>query len=86
MADQTIEFFNRITGASIKPAGHFVMDNVVWRDNFESYESQSAAVGFDDFVVECPDIGWRVVGVPEEGDAKEKVTATCALRWPGDRK
>ena len=38
----------------------FVMNDVVWRDNMRSMESQEACVSFDTFVEECPHIGWRV--------------------------
>ena len=56
-----IEFYNIESGEVIPSGDHFVMYNRVWCDNYESYESQEPTVSFDDFIVEQPHIGWRVV-------------------------
>jgi hypothetical protein len=36
-------------------------DGSVWRDNFQTFESQERTIGFEDCIVECPDIGWMLV-------------------------
>ena len=61
-----IQFFRKNDGAVIaEPAiGYFVMEDKVWRDNFKTRESQGAVIGFDDCIVECPDIGWRLATKP----------------------
>ena len=57
-----IEFFNRETGLVDERHDYFVLcGNEVWRDNYETCESQCAVVGFDDFIMKCPEIDWRVV-------------------------
>lgn len=57
-----IEFFKKDTGEVLKDTNdfYFVMNNVVYCDNGKSYESQCGTVSFDDFVVECPELGWRI--------------------------
>lgn len=61
--DMKIEFFFKDSGEVIEqPDGWlFLMENEVWCDTFETCESQAAVVGFDDFVKQRPDIGWRAV-------------------------
>lgn len=57
-----IEFFFKETGdILIDTCVYFVMNDEVYADNGETYESQSSVVGFEDFISECPNIGWRVV-------------------------
>lgn len=60
-----IEFFVKATGEAAPTHDYFVMEDKVWRDSYETCESQSAVVGFYDFIVECPEIGWRVTGWTE---------------------
>ncbi|RUR69033.1 hypothetical protein EJP67_18405 [Variovorax guangxiensis] len=57
-----IEFFVKATGeaAPVDRFDYFIRDGAVWRDNFRTCESQMAVVGFEDFIMECPEIGWRV--------------------------
>ena len=55
-----LEFFNKETGQVLKNHPYFVYeDGSVWRDNYQTCESQCAVVGFDDFKMECPDVDWR---------------------------
>lgn len=35
-------------------------DGTVWRDNYKTWESQEASIGFDDCVEPCPHIAWGV--------------------------
>ncbi len=65
-----IEFFYKASGEVI-PKAHWTNnspylyidnDGEVFMDNGDSYESQSASIGFNDFVEYRHDIGWRVVG------------------------
>jgi hypothetical protein len=57
-----IEFYRIATGEVLSNTdwNYFVMSDVVCRDSYETCESQCSVVGFDDFYVETPDIGWRV--------------------------
>jgi len=62
-----LRFFDRKTG-NIMPHGedYFVRsDNTVWRDNYRTFESQCSVVSFEDFVVECPGVGWELVPISE---------------------
>ena len=61
-----IEFYRKSTGEAM-PKDYsddwlFVMNDKVYTDNDASFESQQATVSFDDFIKECPDMGWRVKG------------------------
>lgn len=59
-----IEFYDINTGEVVdnKYDMFFVRGNgEVWADNGNYWESQSASIGFEDCVVRCPNIGWRVV-------------------------
>ena len=58
-----IEFYDRKTGIVQEGADDFlfVMNNMVFKDNGDYCESQSAVVNFDTFVTEMPNIGWRAV-------------------------
>lgn len=59
---KTLRFFNKSDGSEAPSHDYFVMKNgTVWRDNYRSCESQASVVSFDDFVVECPEVGWEVV-------------------------
>ena len=63
-----LRFFDRKTG-NIMPPGedYFVRsDNTVWRDNYRTFESQCSVVSFDDFVEECPGVGWELVPISED--------------------
>lgn len=64
-----IEFFDKLSGNAVNNHTFFVMDNKVYRDNYSSCESQQATVSFDDFIVECPDVDWRVVAPTPVFDA-----------------
>ncbi len=56
-----IEFYKKDTGEAVPTGDYFVLNgNEVWCDNYEYYESQSASIGFDDCVVKCDQIGWRI--------------------------
>ena len=57
-----IEIYNTVTG-EIKTEGgtYFIIDGSVYRDNGRGCESQEAYVTFDDFIVECPHLDWRIV-------------------------
>lgn len=40
---------------------YFVMkDGSVWCDNYNTFESQEASIGFDNCIVRCPDVVWEV--------------------------
>lgn len=57
-----IEFYKKKTGNAVDANDYFVLDgSEVWADNYKVMESQSAAVTFDDFIIRCEDIGWRVI-------------------------
>ena len=57
-----IRFFDKASGQDAPDLDFFVMrDGSVWQDNYETCESQSAVVGFDDFILSRPDIGWEVL-------------------------
>lgn len=62
MSKLIVVFYDKSTGAPLSDTDdwYFVMNSNVYRNNGETRESQSAVVGFEDFTVECPDIGWRV--------------------------
>lgn len=56
-----LRFFVKQTKADA-PRGfdYFIRDDgTVWRDNYKTYESQSSAVGFDNCIMPCPEIGWE---------------------------
>lgn len=58
-----IEFYEKQTGTALPNEDdlYFIRgDGSVWRDNCESYESQSAVIGFENCVAPCPQIGWRL--------------------------
>lgn len=63
-----IRFFYKSTGDDApKDLDYFVRaDGTVWRDNYETCESQCAVVGFDDFVMPCPDIDWEIATHPKD--------------------
>jgi len=57
-----IEFYNKETTLTVNTEDYFVLNgNEVWRDNEHTYESQCAVVSFENFIVRCEDIGWRVI-------------------------
>jgi len=58
-----IEFYKKKTGRVLHDTDYcfFVMNNKVYCDTGESYESQEATICFDDFVKRRPDIDWRPV-------------------------
>jgi len=64
MSIEKIEFFYKLSGLTVDPEGfdYFVMGGLVYRDNFRTCESQCAVVGFDDFIVEVPELSWRSIG------------------------
>lgn len=39
---------------------YFVMNDIVFRDNEKTFESQCAVVAFEDFIRACPEVGWMV--------------------------
>ena len=42
---------------------YFILaDGSVWRDNYAWFESQAACVSFENFVVKCKNVQWRIVG------------------------
>ena len=47
-APETLDYFVR-------------QDGSVWRDNYQTCESQCAVVGFENFIMPCPDVRWEVV-------------------------
>lgn len=58
-----IEFYDKDTVEIIDNTSnmYFVRgDGSVWRDTGGTCESQSEVVGFKDFCVPCPDLGWRL--------------------------
>ena len=57
-----ILFFYKDTGTEVpKELDCFVRaDGTVWRDSFETCESQCSVVGFDDFIIPCENIGWKL--------------------------
>ncbi len=58
-----IQFYFVETGEVIdgRDCSLFVYLDSVWQDNFDTCESQEARVGFDDFIRERQDIGWRAI-------------------------
>jgi hypothetical protein len=57
-----IEFYEKESGEVVPTGDYFILNgSEVWRDNYNSYESQSTTIGFDDCIIDCPSIGWRVV-------------------------
>ena len=58
-----IEFYRKdnkeVIPSRVSDDYYFVMNNKVFKDNGDFYESQQETVNFDHFVVECPGIGWR---------------------------
>jgi hypothetical protein len=58
----SIEFYDIKTGAITDKFEYFVLrNNEVWRDNFKTFESQCAVVEFEDFIIKCEGVGWRVI-------------------------
>ena len=57
-----IEFYIKETGEVLMgdTSYHFVMQDRVYCDNCYSAESQCNTVTFEDFIDECPQIGFRV--------------------------
>lgn len=58
-----IEFFDRETGEVRTNHEYFVLNGEVCRDNYNTYESQCAVIGFEDCIVRVPEIGWRVPAI-----------------------
>lgn len=62
-----IEFYNKSNNTSVTykqyEGPYYFVDREgdVYRDNEETYESQSMVVYLETFMEKCPDIGWRVV-------------------------
>lgn len=65
-----IEFFVKKTGILVDSKTgpqswasdrFLIMGGNVYEISFDTYESQSSVIGFDDFVDLRSDIGWRVV-------------------------
>lgn len=57
-----IVFFNTSTGEEpSKDRDLFLLDGVVYENNYRICESQAAAVGFDDFIQERKELDWKVV-------------------------
>ena len=56
-----IEFFIKNSNKILSDTDdyYFIMNNVVYCDNNEMYESQSAVIGFDDCIQRRDDIGWK---------------------------
>ena len=56
-----IVFFHKESGSVLQQTGNlFVMDGIVYRHTYDTFESQCSVVSFDTFVEELPDIDWRV--------------------------
>lgn len=60
---QMVEFFEKESGKIIQKSNDwlFIMNDQVYQDTFDTCESQSAVVGFDDFIKPRPDLGWRII-------------------------
>lgn len=58
-----IQFYDKETGRVLENTDdyYFVMNDLVYCDNDFSTESQEASVSFDEFIKECPAIGWRMI-------------------------
>jgi hypothetical protein len=58
-----VRFFYKSSGEDAPRGIDFFIrdDGTVWRDNYQSCESQAASVGFEDFIMPCPEIGWMPV-------------------------
>lgn len=56
------EFFIKRTGEILEDTEdyYFIMNDVVYRDNGRTEESQARVVGFYDFIEPLPHVGWRV--------------------------
>lgn len=60
-----IEFFDKKTGAILSPFTYslFVMNDVVYRNNGNVVDTDYVIIGlvaFEDFIICCPEIDWRV--------------------------
>ena len=57
-----IEVYNTSTGEVITDRWeYFIFEGMVFKDNGEVYESQQSCISFEDFIVECPHLSWRVI-------------------------
>jgi hypothetical protein len=58
-----VRFFYKSSGDDAPKGFDFFIreDGTVWRDNFQTYESQCAVIGFEDCIMPCPEIGWAPV-------------------------
>ena len=58
-----IQFIRKKTGEILRDTDdfYFIMNDKVYRDNSQTFESQSSVIGFDDCIEEAPDIVWRVL-------------------------
>ena len=71
-----IEYYVKSTDEIITDANDcrlFVFCDEVFQDNFESCESQSARVDFDDFIRERPDLGWRLSTPTDNAKVREEL-------------
>ena len=57
-----IEFYQIDDGVILNDTNdyYFVMNNEVYSDNNNTYESQCAVVSFEDFIIRRANIGWRI--------------------------
>lgn len=61
--EMKIQFYRKDNGTILTDTDdfYFVMNDEVYCDNGKSYESQEPTVQFEDFIMKCPELGWRIV-------------------------
>ena len=57
-----IEFYIKETGETMEDTNDylFVMNDEVYCDNCQTYESQAAVISFEDCIKRRPDVNWRL--------------------------
>jgi hypothetical protein len=56
-----IEYYKKETGEAVPTGDYFVLNgDEVWCNNYQYYESQEPSISFDDCVVKCEEISWRL--------------------------
>jgi len=72
---ERLQFFDKETGEIRTNHEYFVLRGEVWRDNYNTYESQAAVIGFDDCIVRVPEIGWRLASLASEREEVGRLRA-----------
>lgn len=58
-----IEYYNVNNSEVIEEPNDFFILNgsEVWSDNGKTFESQCSVIGFEDCIMECKNISWRII-------------------------